>query len=280
MSYQYPPQQGYAPAAAPAQPVDRTLQGVLAQVEVRQNGWHRFHVMEPGNQYPTKLDTKKAETIQQAMALMGQPIAAQIREQESNTINPHSGKPYINRYLNDLAPAGFAPGVQPAPGAVGPQGQVYTPPSPQAQPQTYGQQPPQPQVLHHAPVVIQQQPQGQDERSMQIMRQAAAKVVAASWQLLPEEQQTAIGLVEACEVWMAYFVHGPLRFGVTPFGGNSPTDNPGGGSEYHQGYAAVPGMVQNTATGMQNGPGPQQGGDFFADPGPQSGDPGPEWAQQ
>lgn len=264
--YQYPPQQGYAPAAAPAQPVDRTLQGVLAQVEVRQNGWHRFHVMEAGNQYPTKLDTKKPETINAAMALMGQPIAAQIREQESNSINPHSGRPYINRYLNEIAPAGFAPGVQPAPGAVGPQGQVYQPPQPTT---TYTQ----PQPAPVPPQLYGQPPQQpiQDERSMQIMRQAAAKVVGATWAMLPEGQQTAIGLVEACEVWMAYFVHGPLRFGVTPFGGNSPGDQggPGGGSDYHPGYAAM----ADAAMTQRNGPGPQQGEHFLPE------DPGPEWAQ-
>jgi hypothetical protein len=56
------------------------------------------------------------------------------------------------------------------------------------------------------------------DKDINIMRQTAAKVVAMSFQVLPEDQRTPIGMIAACEVWMAYFLHGPLRFGVTAFG--------------------------------------------------------------
>jgi len=205
-------------------PVDRTIQATLASVEQRQGGWYRFAFQEDGQQYPLRADTKKVDLIQQAMSLMGQAVSAQIREQESTTINPNSGKPYINRHLNAISPAGYATGVQPVPGAPTPQQwqqaqqqPVYQPQPPQ-QPQTW-QQPPQPQQ----PVPAQpQQPPTQPpimgyDRDINIMRQTASKVVARMIEALPPEQQTMQGLIGACEAWMTYYVYGPLRFGVTAF---------------------------------------------------------------
>jgi len=207
----------------PAAPVDREIQGTLASVEMRQGGWHRFSIQEHGNQYPTKVDTKKPETVQQAMGLMGQPVAAAIREQESTNINPNNGRPYVNRYLNGIAPFGYAPGVMPTPGAPTPQQwqqqpqptQSYSPqPQPQMAypPQPQPQAPPQPMQPAVQPGIM-----GFD-KDINIMRQTAAKVVAMSLRVLPAEQQDVRGMIEACEVWMAYFLHGPLRFGITPFG--------------------------------------------------------------
>jgi hypothetical protein len=201
------------------------VQGTLAQVEQRQQGWMRFHIMEPGNQYATKVDTKKPELVQQCMSLLGQQIVAEIREQESTNINPNSGRPYVNRYLNAIAPAGYSPGVQPVPGAPTPQQwqqqqgqQMPVQPGGQQQWQPPQQQAPQ-QIVQQQPA---QQPQAQPpimgyDKDINIMRQTAAKVVAMSWEILPLEQQTPVGMVEACEAWMAYFIHGPLRFGVQPF---------------------------------------------------------------
>jgi hypothetical protein len=207
----------------PAAPVDREIQGTLASVEMRQGGWHRFSILEHGQQYPVRCDTKKQDTVQQAMSLMGQPVAAAIREQESNNINPNNNKPYINRYLNGIAPFGYAPGVNPVPGAPTPQ--QYQPPQ-NLQPQQY--QPPQDlqSTYPTQPPSAPQQPvpptitpgiMGFD-KDINIMRQTAAKVVAMSLRVLPPDQQNVRGMVEACEVWMSYFLHGPLRFGVTAFG--------------------------------------------------------------
>lgn len=290
--YPTQPQAGYPPAPQPQQPVDKTVQGILVQVEQRQNGWHRFHILQPGNQYATKADTKKPETVQQAMALMGQPVAAAIREQESNSINPHNQRPYINRYLNEIAPQGFAPGVQPNAGAAGPQGQVYTPPQtppyqprqPTPQPGTY-YPPPAPQQPQAPQPPVEQFARQHDEVGMQIMRQAAAKVVGATWQMLPPEQQNPKGLIEACEVWMAYFVLGPLRFGIQPF---SEAAQPTGQTVAQRFPAAVAYEEQQAAQASQmaadmaaaGGPAAyaaqqdgQQGAEeyLFGDPGPQHG---------
>lgn len=218
MSYQYPPA-----AAAPPPPVDKLIQGLLQQVEMRNAGWQRFHIVEPGKQYATKVDTKKPELIGQAMALMGQPVAAEIREQQSTNINPNNGQPYTNRYLNAIAHASVGLPFTPQPGAPQ-QAPQYAPP-PQQVPQ-YAP-PAQPQQMHTPMVTtppLQPGLQGY-EKDINIMRQCAAKCVSMSWECLPEDQKNPIGFVQACEVWMAYFVYGPLRFGVTAFGGSAPTDN-------------------------------------------------------
>ena len=211
----------------PAPPVDREIMGMLVSVEMRQGGWHRFSILEQGNTYPTKVDTKQQEIVQQAMGLMSQPVAAAVREQEATPrpdgthINPHNGRPYTNRYLNGIAPFGYAPGVQPVqgapqPGAYAGQPQQQWQPTPPQQPQYHQQQAPPPQQQPTPPVV----PPGLMgmEKDINIMRQCAAKCVGMSWQALPEDQRNPRGMIEACEVWMAYFLHGPLRFGVTPFG--------------------------------------------------------------
>ena len=202
----------------PTPPVDREIQGVLSAVEPRQGGWHRFAIQEAGRQYPVKCDTKQVELIQQAMALLGQPVAVALREQEATPrpdgshINPNNGRPWVNRYLNGIAPFGYAPGVQPTqqqhqqpPQQTGYQPQQQAQAPPQSQPQTAPMQAIEPGLMGH-------------EKDINIMRQTAAKVVAMSWEVLPEDQRTPTGMVAACEVWMAYFIHGPLRFGVQPFG--------------------------------------------------------------
>lgn len=246
MSYQQQPQQGgyqYPQAPQPAPPVDREITGVLRGVEQRNSGWQRFLIEEPGKQYPTKVDTKKQEIIQQAMSLMGQQVSVSIREQDSGNPNPHRpGSNYLNRYLNAIAPAGYAPGVMPyqQPQQAPPQQQQQQQP-PYSQPNVTGMGAPQPQKMF-----------SDDEKELRIMRETAGKIVAAHWQLLPPEQQSPVGLIEAAETWLAYFVYGPLRFGVRPFDfpagtpegpGRVDQGQPGGGSEYHPGYAHVDGQV-------------------------------------
>jgi len=216
----------------PAPPVDREIQGVLSGVEPRQGGWHRFSIQEQGRQYPTKVDTKQPEIVQQAMALLGQPVAVALREQEATPrpdgshLNPNNGRPWVNRYLNGIAPFGYAPGVQPHQ----PQAVAYQPQAVQQPQQQYPAGSPQYQPAS-MPVQAQTLPAIEPglmghEKDISIMRQTAAKVVAMSWEVLPEEQRTPSGMVSACEVWMAYFIHGPLRFGVQPFGVIQPQGNP------------------------------------------------------
>jgi hypothetical protein len=213
---------GYQP---PPQPVERVIQGVLAGVEPRNNGWRRFAIQEPGRQYPIKVDTKKPEVIDQAMALMGQMVSAAIREQQSDSINPHNNQPYINRYLNEIAAAGHA------------------------------QNPPPQQVQQPQPVPFPQQAARQQtpqewgggltgaEKDLDIHRQLAWK--GACWMAAAGKiESTPRALVEAAEVGMAYITYGPLRFGVQPFSADGGAQHePGGGSEYNPAYARVDGQV-------------------------------------
>lgn len=207
----------------PAAPVDREAHGTLAQVEQRQGGFYRFHIMEAGMQYPTKVDTKKVELIQQAMSLMGQPVSAQIREQESTNINPNTQRPYVNRHLNAIAPAGYSPGVMPVQGAPQPQPQQQQQMQPQQQ---YQQTAQQPQWQQPAPQQAQAQPNFQPglsgwEKDLNIMRQCASKVASEMIDILPEDERNLAGLIKLCERWMQYYVQGPLPFGVTAFGQSS-----------------------------------------------------------
>jgi hypothetical protein len=219
MSYQQPVQ-GYQP---PAPPVDLQVHGTLVGVESRNAGWMRFLILEPGKQYPYKADTKQPDIIQQAMSLMNQAVSVAVREQDSTEINKHTGQPFKNRYLNAIAPQGYAPGVQPS------QERMQQPPPQQVQqPNPAFQQPMQAMAAQPAPgpqQPVQQQPVQQEfvpqisgyEKDINIMRQTASKVVAMSLRVLPGEQQTIVGMVAACEAWMAYYVYGPLRFGLQPF---------------------------------------------------------------
>lgn len=208
--------------AAPPQPVERVLQGVLAGVEPRNNGWMRFAIQEPGRQYPVKVDTKKPEIVNQAMALMGQMVSAVIREEQSTSINPHNNQPYTNRYLNEIAAAGYAP-----------------------QPQHTQVQQPQPgQNPQQAAQPAQQQTPPSwgggltgAEKDLDIHRQLAWK--GACWMAASGKiEATPRALVEAAEVGMAYITYGPLRFGVQPFSADGGAQHQqGGGSEYNPGYA-------------------------------------------
>ena len=225
--------------AAPTEPVDRQIVGQLTAYENRSNGWVRFSIQEQGRQYPVKVDTKKQEIIQIAMALGGQIVVAAVREQQSEAINPHNGQPYTNRYLNEIALAGTQqPVMQPQP-------------QPQPQSQGWGQntgalvptQPqPQPQPMQQiAPALT------GAEKDLDIHRQVAWKcscALAAGGVIEP----TPVALVEAAEVAMAYFEYGPLRFGVTPYSGapsgGHPFDDPlppgQGAAQFEQNGAACP----------------------------------------
>jgi hypothetical protein len=191
----------------PPQPVERQIHGMLSGVEARQNGWMAFLVLEDGMQYPTKVSTKLPELVQQAMALLNQQVSVQMREQESTTINPNSGRPYINRYLQQIAPRGTTPETTPA----------------SVQPaQTTA---PMPQMPAIKPGLA-----GFD-KDLNIMRQCASKIAAVMLPTLPPEQQNVHGMVAVAEAWMAYYVYGPARFGMEPFtnpNGQQAPDNWGG----------------------------------------------------
>jgi len=213
-----------------AGPVRKQAVGVLSQVEPRQGGWMRFHVMEQGRQYPVKVDTSLPQLIQQMMALLGQPVSVEYTESDSETINQRTGKPFVNRRLEAVAPGG---------GQVQPQQQMQ--PQQQYAPQEQPQTPPQQQ----APAQPQVQPGIMGlEKDLNICRQCASKVVGQMLLagMIPEEQQNMVGLVEVAEAWMSYYMYGPLPFGVRMFSQPaSPTPQNG-----------EPGWVQGD-------PGPQEG---------------------
>lgn len=198
---------GYAPQGGP---VDVEVRGLLVGMEPRNAGWTRFSIQQDGRQYPYKCDTKQPEIIATAHSLIGQSVVAHVREQDSTNLNPHQpGTYYKNRYLNAIAPAGSmqAPPVQqqmqPAPAAPPQQGMQQQAAPPQA---TYapGHQPGEPGK------------QGR-EKEMEIMRQAAMKCAVGAISIMPTDQQTPGGLVAAAEAFLAYFVFGPARFGVSAF---------------------------------------------------------------
>ncbi|HEY7421436.1 MAG TPA: hypothetical protein VH541_05455 [Gaiellaceae bacterium] len=193
----------------PSAPTDREIVGQLVGYESRNNGWMRFAIMEPGRQYAVKVDTKKTDVINAAMALGGQTVVAQIREQQSDTINPHTNQPYTNRYLNQIAMAGMQPQPQTQPQQ--PQQQTWGQPTPQPTPQ------PQPQQEANWGLTG-------AEKDLDIHRQVAWKCacfLAAGGVI----ETNPVSLVEAAEVAMAYFTYGPLRFGVTAFDVGSPAGN-------------------------------------------------------
>jgi hypothetical protein len=132
---------------------------------------------------------------------MGNVVTAAYNEQEGNSINPHNGQPYINRYLEAIA-LGAVQIVQP--------GQQSQPIVQQQAVQQPVQQPVQQQ--QYAPIPgAQQQPQirtTDDVREMRIMRQAAGKVAASLLPLLSVESHNLASLVAISEQLVGYFKDG------------------------------------------------------------------------
>lgn len=192
-------------------PVDRIVVGILSGLEPR-GEWVRYSIMEPGKQYPVKVDTKKPEIISACNGLMGQMVSAQVHEEDSGNANPHRpGTEYRNRYLNVIAPA--------QPGA------MSTPPQ-QPQQQAYPQQYPQQAGSPPATAAPQQAAASWNEvtpsvKELHILREHAmdqvVKLVNGG-----HVEFDPVQLVEAAEVFVAYYQHGPARFGVDPNTGRAP----------------------------------------------------------
>jgi hypothetical protein len=92
------------------------ITGTCQEISER-SGWTTFHI-DIGRQYPVKLATKLPPLIE-AGRDAGQDVHDWTYiERESDTINEHTGKPYVNRYLEGIDAAGAAaPAVQQAAGA-------------------------------------------------------------------------------------------------------------------------------------------------------------------
>jgi hypothetical protein len=254
--------------------VEKVVTGVVSALEPRSNDWVAVHIMVPGKQYPVKLSTKRPELIGLAQSVVGQNVDALYNEEQGTQINPHNNQPYINRYLEQLAPAGsIPPPVVPVQQQVPqasfqgqPQGfpqaqqQAGTAPGwPTQQPQQFGnlqpQLPPQP-VAQYAP---QPEPTGtmrhvvvdDDQRENRIMRQAATKVAAVFLPMLNPEDQNLGSLIRISEQLLKYY-----REGVS--WETNPPPVP----------AQVPQPQADGRAGYEN---PNE----YPDPGPEPGDPGP-----
>lgn len=92
----------------------RTIVGRCTEVSEK-SGWTTFHI-DSGTKYPTRLATKKPEVVEAARAVGDALATWDFGEVESDAINEHTGKPYVNRYLNAVR-LGDAGSGSPAQGA-------------------------------------------------------------------------------------------------------------------------------------------------------------------
>lgn len=186
---------------------DLVLVGTLTGVEPR-GDWWSFSITEDGKQYPKKVDTKKTEIQQAAVAMLNQRVKAMVTEQDSEKINEHTGKPFVNRYLNQIALA--------APDDVSSQQPSQATPAAQGNAGSGQAQGPSETV-----------------RELRIMRMGASeRAVAMLGTGLLGVNPTINDLVETAEAWVAYYVYGAARFGVPSFDsgiahgeGSGPSEN-------------------------------------------------------
>lgn len=89
--------------------VTKQIKGVCEEISER-GEWTTFSV-DVGSQYPVKLSTKLQPLIELGRAARGQEAVWTFKEQESDKINEHSGKPYINRYLDKVEVGGALEGA-------------------------------------------------------------------------------------------------------------------------------------------------------------------------
>lgn len=85
----------------------QTITGLCVGLTEKAGGWHEFQI-DIGKQYPVKLATKQQEIVELGRAAMnGSTLATwTYNEVESDKINPHSNKPYVNRYLEGVEVGG------------------------------------------------------------------------------------------------------------------------------------------------------------------------------
>jgi len=181
--------------------MNQQIVGTVSGLEQRNGGWVAVAILAPGKEYPVKLSTKKVELIQQAQQMMGQVVTAGYNEAEGNSINPHTGTPYINRYLEAIA-FGQVDLVG-APTQIQPQQYMPQQPQPIQQPQPVQQYQQPQQPMPQAPLV----PQG-DLREAKIHRQTASKVAVELLQYLDPAERNLASLVRISEQLVQYYDNG------------------------------------------------------------------------
>lgn len=78
--------------------------GTVQALTEKKGGWYTVEIGVPGKQYPVKADTKLEPLLKQVREIRDAGLVATftISETESENINPHSGKPYIERRLEKI----------------------------------------------------------------------------------------------------------------------------------------------------------------------------------
>jgi hypothetical protein len=82
-----------------------TVIGTVSGITEKPTGWIEVLVEVPGKQYPVKLSTKKPELVEAVRAIGAGAATFTYNEVESDKINEHTGKPYVNRYLEGVEAA-------------------------------------------------------------------------------------------------------------------------------------------------------------------------------
>lgn len=171
-------------------PETLTVTGVCNEISER-SGWQTFHI-DSGGKWPTKLATKKDEVIAAARSV-GQELATwTYTEVESDRINEHTGKPYVNKYLEKVETGGSGPTHVPPQGW----GQAERDAAPRPAAQAASSAP------THAPL-----PPGDKDRAITRMAvlKAAAEIVGAdvaSGSQVMDPGAEAISLAARFETWV------------------------------------------------------------------------------
>ena len=92
--------------------VKETIVGVLDGITEKPSGWTEIQVRVDGWQYPVKMATKLAPLIELARGAGTETMEWTFKKQESDQINPNSGKPFVNRYFEG-SPNGGPPKGRP-----------------------------------------------------------------------------------------------------------------------------------------------------------------------
>jgi len=89
--------------------MSESIVGTCQGITEKPSGWFEVEIMVPGKQYPLRLATKKQELVELARAAHTDAMTWSYNEVESDKINEHTGKPYVNRYLEGVEFAAAAP---------------------------------------------------------------------------------------------------------------------------------------------------------------------------
>lgn len=164
--------------------MSEAITGTCTEISER-SGWHTFHI-DKGSQYPVKLATKKEEVIAAAREAGGHLAVWTYNEVESDKINEHTGKPFVNRYLESVEVGGTMPPQASAPSSTPVSQTVATSPS---------------SVASHAPL-----PPGDKDRAITRMAvlKAAAEACCSGMDYAPGEDVAAVVISVAArfETWV------------------------------------------------------------------------------